>query len=337
VKIEKGTAWQQLRSLCFDAIPAGATAYFTRALPLSEWRFNGSFQVVGCTKKLITLEAAGVEVGSALLADAEYLLDHAAEHHATVRDFMVETNWHSPAWAITTAYYWAFFSAMAITRLTGRTTWFLDRAAVSDFRKLANSTVQPGAGAMIFALKAYSTGITREIHLSPSRAQLHDSLWAIFHRLVDELYSAADQGANPLEYRLLWCIREAQLRISRDWPSRVRNLVNYRPGHAYREVIHDARIDAAPYVRRRSPMSFERVISSFEDQVLRVQSPDPLADTSLICRLLILFAITIAGIAEELHKDVVDRQSGDRRWLRLRQGFLQKHCSADDNIWPLDG
>ena len=139
----------------------------------------------------------------------------------------------------------------------------------------------------------------------PSRSQLHDALWTRFHEIITKLFGYADQLANPLEYRMLWCVQEMCSRLSADWPSRVRNLVNYLPGGAYREVIRATEIDAAQYVRRRLPFNAEKLVSTFEDEVV--------------------------------HGELIERSSGDRRCSNARRTFLQTHCSVADPraFWPL--
>lgn len=337
MKIPKANAWQYLRSLCLDAIPSGASAYHIRATPLEKWRLTGSFRLLACAPSLITLEAADVEVGTALLADSEYLLDHAAEQRAMVRRFVSELTWNSPAWAAVTVYYWAFFSTMAITRLAGRTTWFLDRTALTEFRRLANAPKQPYAGAWKFSIAPYVSANVRGVTLEAARTQLHDAHWKRFHNLVADAFSQCDQNANPLEYRLFWCMHEAQRRLGPDWPSSVRNIVNYRPGRAYREVIGATEIDAAPYIRSRSPLTSETLISSLEDTILRFkptgQVPD---DVASLCRLLVLFSAAVAGLSEGLHADILHRSSTDRRWLDLRTRFLRTNCAGNvaGTVWP---
>ncbi len=335
----KGTGWQHLRSLCFSAIPVDAAAYHVRAVPLHDWRLRGSYQVLACSKKSITIEAAGIEIGSALLADAEHLLDHAAEQHATLRSFITEPAWHSPAWASVTAYYWAFFSALAITRITGRTTWHLRKLALTDLRKLASAVAQPSAGALFFDLGPPLSAMNRTVVLQPSGLHLHSAVWKRFEGLLSEVFLHSDQSASPLEYRMLRSLHEVFVRLGFDWPSEVRNLVNYRPGYAYREVIRDTPIDAASFIRRKSPLTFEALVSSMEDEVVKVKpSSGGGQDLGLSCRILVLFAVTLAKLARELHSELVDRNSTDRRWVNLRRAFLQAHCQSERefrHVWPL--
>ena len=335
----QGNGWQYLRGVCLDVIPPGTGVYYTRAMPLYVWRQRGAFRVGSCDRHTIVIEAAAAEVGTALLSDAEYLLDHAAEQHATVRSLLEHPTWHSPAWAVVTIYYWSFFAAMAMTRLAGATVWFLDRTAITQLRTLAGgrTQTQPPAGALSLNVVPYISATEREIVLQPTKTQLHDALWNSFHHLIKLIFDSADQDANALEYRLFWCFSEASKRLGNGWPSLVRNVVNYRPGRAYREVIRETEIDLSRYLRRIAPFTFEKLVSELENAVLRTTLATLDDDAvPLLCRLLLLFATAVGAIAREVHTEIIERNSADRRWLDLKYHFLERYChAAGGGVWPL--
>lgn len=335
--IPRGIGWQYLRSLALDAIPKQTRVYHTRAVPLNKWRSRGAFYVLSSTKKQIVIEAAGAEIGSALLADTEHLLDHAAEHSACVRNAVVEGSWSSPAWTVVTAYYWGFFSALALTRLTGRSAVFLDRQALSELRTMASSEEQPGAGALYLAVAPYTTATTRTMILRPSRAQLHDAVWTVTHRLVSEVSAESSEYANPSEHRLWSALKRAGDRLGADWPSRLRNAVNYKPGCGYREVTRTGEIDIARHMARFTLNSVNDLIDEFENEVIAITArlSDPGADVRLSSRLLGLYAVLTAFIVDTLHVDVLERQRGDQRWRNLRSRFLAERCSTPTHRkWP---
>ena len=336
--LAKGNGWQRLRARCFDAIPTSAMVYHGTAVPLNQWRSVGAFRVRSCDKKAAVLETAGVEIGTALLSDVEYLLDHGAEHRSALRGLVVEAQWHSPAWTVVTAYYWAFFSALAVTRLTGKTTLYLDKRSISNLRTLAASAHQPPAGALTLSVEQYISGTDREVTLRPTGAHLHDAAWSVFHDLVSEIFNSCNGGTNAAEYRFFWCLNEARVRLGADWPSRVRNIVNYTPGCAYKEVVRDTVIDAAPYVRRGQPFSLAKLIEAFENIVMPLKPSQPIAPViPELCRALMLLCFMIGLIVNELHSELIERQPSDRRWLNLRRAFLRQHCPSADghSDWPL--
>lgn len=337
MKVAGGNGWQSLRSRCLGAIPKGSIVTFKRPLPLHEWRTHGAFRVDSCNKREIVLEAAGVDIGSALLSDAEHLLDKAAEHHATLRDWIEDSKWHSPGWSIVTLYYWSFFLGMAVTRLLGDTSWFLTRQAIGEFRALASSTEQPSAGALRLNLGSYLTATSRKVSLSPSKKPLHDAVWRNVADLLKDMFEQCDASADPLEYRLLWCFSEAQRRTdSSAWPSLVRNAINYLPGCGYGEVLRKTDIDLAKYLKLTSPFSGANIVSEFENHLFKITpGMRPAEHIPQFCRMLLLFTLSVAAIANGLHTELLARHALDRRWSLHRNRFLQgRGVIQDSRTWP---
>lgn len=332
----RGTGWQRLRSLCFDAIPPGSGVYHTKAVPLHQWREEGAFNVTVCDRHRIIIETSGVEIGGTLMADAEHLLDHAAEHQASVHDAVTAGNWYSPAWLLITAYYWSFFSTLALSRLTGTSTWFLDRAALSTFRSLGSSPHSPAAGALRLKVGTFISGVNREITLEPTRAQLHDAVWKIFKELADEVFTKTDQNANGLEYRLWWTLKRIADVWGPAWPSRIRNAANYKPGHVYREVVRQGRFDTMKFLKDVTPINMTNLIGLFESRALAIQTKQaPENPLERGGEILLLFAIAVSAIATDLHSERISRQTGDQRWSTLRRKFVGQRCTtAAGSVWP---
>jgi hypothetical protein len=334
--IPRGTGWQHLRALSLDTIPLGTRVFHTRAIPLHEWRNRGSFHVTTCTNRLITIETASAEIGSTLLADVEYLLDRAAEHQVGIHDALTSGKWYSPAWALVTTYYWSFFSSLALSRLAGRSVWFLDRPAVSQLRVLSGSTVQPSAGAMNMTIDRFVSATNREITLRPSRAQFHDAAWLALYRLIDDVYDHCDQNSNQSEYRLWWSLKRVGELWGPAWPSKVRNRVNYRPGWGYKEVTRRDRIDTMKELRQSSPLGFDKLVEKLEDEVIAIRSGrGPENELEAGARLLGSFTMTISALVGVLHEEIITRQAGDQRWRNLRDSFYASRCATSSgSIWP---
>jgi len=330
--IPQGTGWQYLRALSLDTIPVGTSVFHTRATPLHDWRIKGTFQVNTCSKKLITIETAGIEIGSTLLADVEYLLDHAAEHQAAIHDSLTIANWYSPAWTLVTTYYWSFFSALALSRLVGRSVWFLDRAALIQLEGLSGSGSHPPPGAMYLNVGGFVSATNREVTLEPSRTKFHEAAWLAVHKLISDVFAHADEASNPLEYRLWWSLKRAGERLGTAWPSVVRNKVNYRPGWGYREVRRD-RVDTMKKMRQSSPLTFAALAEDLENQVIAIRAN--IESLGAESQLLGSFTLALSALVKALHEETVTRQNGDQRWGRLRNAFYDDRCSTGDNpTWP---
>jgi hypothetical protein len=221
--IPKGVAWQHVRSMALDAVPAGTRIYHTNAMPFHEWLKRGAFSVASCTKTSVILESAGAEIGMALLSDAEFFADHAAEHSVHVHNAVVSDDWSSPAWNVVTVYYWSFFSVLALTRMVGHSAVFLDRPALTDLRTLADATEQPGAGALYMETGPYTSATLRSVSLRPSKVQLHDAVWRAAYRLTSLAVSSSDPQTNALEHHFWSVLKRPADSFGPDWPSKLRN------------------------------------------------------------------------------------------------------------------
>ena len=122
--VPQGGIWQELRSSALDTIAPRTPITPKHGYSLSQWLGSGYYLCSAAGQSAIALEASTNDIGAALLGDAEYFLDQAAEHKATALSLIRATDWTSPSWLLVTVYYWAYFSALALSRLTGGTAWF---------------------------------------------------------------------------------------------------------------------------------------------------------------------------------------------------------------------
>lgn len=332
----QGNAWQALRSDCLSAIPSDTRVSYKRPSPLSEWHRRGYFRVTTSTKKEVAIESAAQEIGAALLSDAEHLLDHAAEHQATIRVATSTEGWHSPGWAIVTIYYWAFFNALALTRLVGRTVWFLDGDALRDIKRLSPTPDAPGRGIFRLTLRGYVNATDRELLLEKTGGRLHEACWKETSSLLLRLAKVANEHSNSIEYRILLALTEASRKLHPDWPSTIRNSVNYRPGCGYREVVNKTEIEVGRFLRKNSKLDISQLLGSFEDILIRIKTDTPhYQQINEYCLLLLLFTLLLNSMCVSLHEDLITRHSLDTRWLDLRKIFFRKHHVLSAGLtWP---
>jgi hypothetical protein len=248
-------------------------------------------------------------MANVMLADVEFLLDQAAEQQAALKLNATSLPWASPAWTTVTAYYWSFFSALALTRITGKSTWFLDKPALLELSALATvSTGRPGAGTLFFEIHPQKNNDS-EIQLFGSGRNNHDAVWYCFARLIDRIFAATDQNASMDEYRLWRCLYKCIKLLGDGWPSEVRNDVNYKAGYAYREVMRLPKIKVAPELRKMSGQNLESLLSEFENEIHRVQNrPELQEDLHTRTKLMALNALLLSLVSESIHEDAPREQ-----------------------------
>lgn len=337
--IPKSSVWQELRASCLDAIPRESRIDWTRPASLSAWQATGFYSVPAMTSKSFRVVVSAPDFGAALLTDAEFFLDHAAEHQATLWQIIQGNDWSSPGWSLVTLYYWGFFLTLALTRLLGVSAWFMPRDVVLSFRDLAAPSLAkpPGAGSFRIECGQMLSATDREVLLLKAGGRVHEELWSIYWNICREKRLAvAASTLDPLEDRLYTVIARAGMALGSDWPSALRNAINYRPGFAYSAV----RGNRALYGFRRlaNPRSYtgEELIGKLEDALSSLQGARSIFDAPHEgATLLVAYVLVLHALATEMHGELLERHGFDTRWREARLRFLREHgvSTAADN-WP---
>lgn len=335
----KGNIWQDLRSDCLDAIPEGCRTSLVAPVNLAEWQRQGHYTVQAATNKQFEVITSTDDFGSALLTDVEYLLDNATEHQVSLWNHINSQQWISPAWLGVTVYYWAFFLALATTRLTGRTSWFLTPEIARDFKRLAPvGASTPGAGCFRVTCGQAVSATQRIVILRRTDTRIHDEVWRIwFTGCSGRVAKCTAVPGTSLEKPLFEAVAQSARRLGDDWPSAFRNAINYRSGFAYSAVRGKEVSKSFRYLRSPSTYDLAVVLGRFKNCLLMAKSADPIfRNPQIVLRLLVDLTFMIHSLVTELHAELIERHRLDKRWRGGRRRFLQANglCS-DDGVWPL--
>ena len=262
--IPKGPLWQSLRQAALFSIPEGTLLRPDPHLITRVAKDDYTVRRVSGTG--FELEASGAEIGSVLLADAENLLDAAAEQQVCIWRHINANYWLSPAWLSVTTYYWAFFLLLALTRLLGKTTWYVDREVGLRLVRLANiQSARPGQGCFRLVVGKRVIDLRSPIDIAQTRRRVHDETWRNWDQICRQDLAPLLQGtANSMEDRLFTVIIRANNALGPEWPSAFRNAVNYRPGFAYSGVRKTKLLDSYSYLRHPLNYDFLEILERFE-------------------------------------------------------------------------
>lgn len=335
--LPKGAIYQLLRQQAVDAIPLGTHLNFRQPVTLADWQRTGTYVVASTTATSFTLVASSVDVGGALLSDAQLHLAHAAEHKAATWNDLRSGQWNSPAWLTVTFYYWAYFAAMALTRMLGDTVWFVNDATAAQLRTLSPTGSKTGAGTYEFRCESQVSVTDRQVRLRKRSGRIHEQLWQTVFGLLDKIQRSVPQGsADPIEDRLYLAVLNSARRLGNDWPSQLRNLVNYRPGFAYDSVRQGSNLDSFGFVPVDEPSDLADLIDRMETNVISAVSSRPLElEARLAAHVLVDLTFLIDLIANTLHDDLVERHGLDRRWTLKRNSFAARNgLVLGDGKWP---
>lgn len=326
-----------MRQRALDAIPLGSVVDFKTPLTLAAWQAQGTYTISSTSSTKFIVAAAPADFGGALLSDAAFHLDHALEHQVSMMRILANGHWTSPAWQVVTLYYWSYFSAMALSRMLGHTVWFITPEVAKQVSRLApaGSASLTRGTYELSCRAALSTG-SRDILLEKRSRRLHEQLWATLFDLFNRMYQEVGAGvASPEEERLFLAIIESARILGNDWPSALRNIVNYRPGFAYTAPRFRNSIDSFNYLSTQK-QTIQGLIDRLESNNIAIRSdPNIEAQPRVAARMLADLTLLLSRIANTLHDEIVDRSGIDRRWLISKRRFAQQQGLISDGVhWP---
>lgn len=339
MSVPKENIWQDLRRDCLNAIPSGSRTNPADPITLAEWQKRGFYVVHATTAKNFQLSASSVDFGSALLTDVECLLDHAAEHQVSLWKHIQSAEWLSPAWLAVTTYYWSFYLSLAITRLTGRTAWFLTKEIAKNLKTMGPaSAASPGAGCFRLVCGTPVSMADRTLVLEKTNSRIHDEIWQLwFTGCSARLNRLAVGSSNSTEERLFAALVRSAQHLGNDWPSAFRNAVNYRSGFAYTAVRRKQVLKSFGYLRGSQHHDIKEIVERFEKSVVQTRTPASISlKPQIVMELLVDLTFMIHALATELHHELIDRHGLDSRWRAGRQRFLRTHgLNTQEGDWPL--
>lgn len=325
--INRGGVFSELRSRMLAAIPDGTKAIHRSEITLGDWLKSGTYSVQGCSKKSVQLELDHVEYSNVILLEVENLFNHCLEHIHEVVCFSEDARKRSDAWASVTAYYLGFFSSSILLRLVGEPISFLNREQLNRFKQLSNSGQTPSQG-------AYQFRVVRQISINQSELsieqadKIHEATWKKTLGLLNEIRKRQGvvQLADEAEFYDSLCTSEFfSGGISFDWPSFVRNRVNYRPGFAYkltREPFKTSRMIGA-WKDADHPDVFSLMRSSHRQYR---QHP---AEFSSSVGMMINVGISLFLLTRALYSELLERRSIDKRWEKERVTYFKQRNIND--------
>lgn len=227
-----------------------------------------------------------------------------------------------------TFYYWAFFLCLAMTRLLGRTVWFLDRQAVRSLVALAPAPAQsPGAGSFILSCGPVTSLIERDLTFTKARGRIHDEVWGQWAKICDsKLTRLAVGSSTSVEERLFSALVRSDKLLGQSWQSAFRNAVNYRPAFAYSAVRRDSILQSLAFLR--SPLTYDcgLLLDRFESKLSIVRSVTSLTEQpQTVAELLAYYTFLLHGLTCALYWELLERHHLDRRWSMSRVRFLREN------------
>lgn len=303
---------------------------------LNLWRSSGAYSLHKSDNKSFSLQVNQREYAAVLYAEAQHLMNHAAEHraHLVARVDLAEP---SPSWVFVTIYYMSLYIAMAFTRVANIGILYLDKDAVEVYCRGAPK--KPGAGA--FECSAYSDFATNIPYVKFKKCgsnHFHEAVWTAVHNKALQIFNTISESSElrkPTEEEVL-SLRALKLFFglsfshSTSWPSAFRNGINYRPGFSYRSILKNnfLRISLSP--KRPTLNSLEDIIVFGERAKHSVRGLRNVFDEPNACiNLLVAESLLLEFIVEKTVKELCVRQDLKSSAPSQRKKFSKELMSSN--------
>ncbi|MBP23613.1 MAG: hypothetical protein CL547_14880 [Alcanivorax sp.] len=156
----------------------------------------------------------------------------------------------STGWASIQMYYSAFFAVHAILRIFGRACTQLDKSHVDVVYQLACATQMDGGVSGVengFYISKIENGYIEYIKLKESHADTWFCFSDLLNWIIDELPNTSGIGRH--KYSAIDLVSNLKLSLRKsgagkgNWPSMIRNKINYQHSHGvwypYKGAVHD--------------------------------------------------------------------------------------------------
>lgn len=146
----------------------------------------------------------------------------------------------SPCWNVVTQYYFSFFVINSFLRLVHRGNTYLNSAEarlISDILTIFNEDlikVEPGN--YVFSVIEYDDSTDLCLLLKKTDKGTHEQTWFTLENFLEELLTEKN---NDDEYNFLKLIKNILNTYKANFPSILRNEVNYKPQYGYKSIKNE--------------------------------------------------------------------------------------------------
>lgn len=215
-------------------------------VPLSDYRINyralektsiktalrsgqyTSFEDQG--NSIFEFEFQGTTIFPALLADIwTCYIRSILQWDAACKIYDFQPN-YCPNWSIVSDYYYSYYCACTLLRLTGRGNIYFDQETAKEINNiisdLKGTLLSINSNSVYYITKSGNCNDSYVLLLKPSGAETHTTIWRETAKVLREMKSYAQKKSE--EETLLSCIDDLLTSLGDAFPSKLRNAVNYQ-------------------------------------------------------------------------------------------------------------
>lgn len=333
MKLSRGSIWEAMQTDALELINDNVNGDLTRALNFYEWREKGGYHVTGSDKQNFYVSCASKEYGEMLAKEVTSLMNQALEHRLLLGETVKIGKHPSPSWFLVTTYYWCVFLCLSWLRLIGKVVTYLTGEEIARLNKLNSrpDNKSPGNGTFVIYSEE-QVGTRRILKYRRLKANnFHEALWDVFSKEVNERLKIAKDDVASLETRLFSLL---YFKENSSWPSKLRNLVNYRVGFAYDCVNKGDAFDLVKTCASISSLSINELVSLGEKMESNIKTNRIDLNPNHYGQFLLVFGSLLTHLLEDLTGEVLEYRNIDSSWGAKRDKYLKGFGHNINSLWP---
>lgn len=334
MEITNGIIHDSVISDSLNAIPEGIETDMKKIMSFYEWRERGGYLVSGSTKKEFLLSCAARELGGVLLKESTILNNQALEHKTLIGSALLSGKTLSSSWLLVTAYYWCVYLVLSWLRMTGQVVTYLPSEEIARFNKLnlfEHKTPQNGT----FITK-FEDAIGTRAYFKLQRLKsnnFHEGLWNAFNNDIVERMKLFKNKSADIELRTLSCLNFKDFADGYSWPSKIRNIINYKVGFGYGEIDGLSKPNIISLGNQLRTMTFVDVISLHEENQIKASSLKVEKAIDKYSELLLTFGMTLTSLQSVYLNEIHSQRNISTETNESYLKYLRHHSFEPDGNW----
>lgn len=333
--IPKASIWDGIQAEALEVISEGTRKDLLGALDFYNWRDKGGYHVTGITKKDILVMCSATEYGEVIAKEVSMLMDQALEHRMLLDEAFKSGKSPSNSWLLVTTYYWCVFLCLAWLRLVGKVVTYLPKDDIDRLKAIYGKEEKGPVNGTFVIIPEEVTGTKRLLRYRKLNANnFHEGLWCAFAADIKERLAAARNDPASMETRLFIALNLENFREGSSWPSKLRNMVNYRIGFGYGAVegrVFPNLLLNGPALKAKS---MDVLIQDFENIMAATNFVSVKKRPDDFSHLLLVFGSILTHVLEDHCSTIWTARSIDKDWSRRRKKYLSEFDRTIVGLWP---
>ena len=326
--IYQGPIFIELRTKLLNFYPQKVWSSWKSSMTCSDWLNRGAYNIVSIKNNELIIHSDNNDFASMWLTEVENLMNHCYEHIKELYINNRENVDHCDAWQVVTLYYYGYFAVQAFLRLIGHPIVFLSKDQVKPLSTIFGTTKKMNAGNYEILKNKNISATESEYIFKKLNQQNHDAVWKSFFTKITSLLKTVNNIPNEeiLFFKSLTSNVLKPVYNMLAWPPRLRTMVNYRPGFAYRTIQKDNIAKSNKLILDWEEIT-ESKIQTLLDQAIGSCAHTSFSKINNHTNLLSCLSHSIFILVRSLYKELRSRRSIDKRWETGRLQFCNSFCS----------